>query len=56
MKLFKDINNCIKCQSPLQAYCIKPESNWTKKRIYKRCPNCLKIYQIMLTFDSPALD
>ena len=54
MKLNKDITRCLKCNSYLQTYFSKSEENWTKKHIFKRCPNCLEIYQITLTYDKPT--
>jgi len=55
-RLNKDINKCLKCNTELQTYFTKSEENWTKKYICKRCPNCLEIYKIVLTFKEPTFD
>jgi len=56
VKLNKNIDRCLKCNTNLQTYFTKSEESWTKKCVYKRCPNCLEIYQIVLTFKVPTFD
>jgi len=46
IRMSKDMSKCLKCGTNLQTYFERPSFKYLMR--YKRCPNCLTIYELKI--------